>query len=154
MAQASSEISSFRPRRRFFGYDRKATDDFLTHVSSLVEQAQEQLEQAEKELVGYREKERSIGEALLSVAKVADSIKHDARVEEEAIRRQTRNLEETVAATRSQLGTFLRETLDKLAELPEHLDPSEADAKGAEALDISTLTEELTSPVVRAVAQG
>jgi hypothetical protein len=155
MPQPSSEISSFRPHRKFFGYDRKATDEFLKRVATLVEQAQTRLDQGESELAGYREKERSINEVLLSMAKVADSIKHDARLEEETIRRQARNLEEILTTTRSQLGSFLRETLERLEQLPEEIDSSnERESLGTEAFDASDLADHLASPVVRAVAQA
>ena len=55
MSSPSSEISTFRPRRTLFGYERKSTDKFLEHVAELLEKAGERLAEVERELSAYRE---------------------------------------------------------------------------------------------------
>jgi hypothetical protein len=120
--------------------------------AEIVERTEKRIDQAETELAGHRENERSLSEALLSVAKVADTIKHDARLEEETIRRQARNLEQIVATTRSQLTAFLHETLEKLEQLSDEIDTSSQPERleHAETLKASDLAEQLTPSVVRA----
>ena len=114
MIPSPSEISSFRPRRAFLGYERKETDEFLEHVAELLERAGKRIEDSEAELARHREKEQSLNEALLAVAKTADAIKRDARSEAETIRAGALELDQFVATTRSQLSAFLRETLETL----------------------------------------
>jgi DivIVA protein len=120
--QESSEVPSFRPRRALLGYERRATDRFLEQVAEIVRHANERLHQAENELAAYRDKERLLHEALLSVAKVADSIRHEAGVEEEAIRADARELATIVERTRSRLTTFMRETLESVARVTDEIE--------------------------------
>ena len=117
MIPSPSEISSFRPRRAFLGYERKETDEFLEHVAELLERAGKRIEDSEAELARHREKEQSLNEALLAVAKTADAIKRDARSEAETIRAGALELDQFIATTRSQLSAFLRETLETLERL-------------------------------------
>jgi chromosome segregation ATPase len=112
-----SEISSFRPRRALLGYERKETDEFLEHVAELLERAGKRIEDSEAELARHQEKEQSLNEALLAVAKTADAIKRDARSEAETIRAGALELDQFVATTRAQLSAFLRETLETLERL-------------------------------------
>ena len=121
MSSPSSEISSFRPRRTLFGYERKSTDKFLEHVAELLEKAGERLEEVESELAEHREKEQSLNEALLAVARSAETIKHAARSEAEAIQMHARRLDEFVAQKRSQMSVFLEETLESLEKLSDEI---------------------------------
>jgi ABC-type transporter Mla subunit MlaD len=114
VSSSSSEISSFRPRRKLFGYEREATDQFLARTAELLEQAGKRLAQVEAELAEQREQERSLKEALLAAATIADAIKQHARGEADAIRAEARELDAFVATTRSYLSAFLRETLERL----------------------------------------
>jgi hypothetical protein len=117
MPSPSFEISSFRPRRTLFGYERRAVDVFLKHVAELLEEAGNRLDNAERELSQYREKEQSLNEALLAVAKTAESIKHDAHEEAEAVRAHVRELDQFVSTSRSQMSAFLHGTLESLERL-------------------------------------
>jgi len=100
-----------------FGYDRRATEDFCDYVAGVLEDTSRQLERTESELFEYREKEQSLNEALLSVAKSAEAIKHDVHQEAESIRANARDLEELVAATCAHLSAFLTETLETLEQV-------------------------------------
>jgi DivIVA protein len=139
-------LPAFRPKRALFGYERKATDTFLAQVAEVLGKAHEQLERGENELAEHREKERSLNEVLLQIAKVSDAVKADARLEEKAIRDRARDLEQIVTATRSELGSFLRETLEKLDRLAAEMDHgSWADRLNYdEKLDPRTLVGDLT----------
>lgn len=119
---SSSDLPVFRPKRALFGYERKATDTFLARVAEVLASAREQLERNETELAEHREKERSLNEALLQVANFSDAVKADARIEEQAIRDRALALEQIVTATASELGAFLRETLEKVDRLTADLD--------------------------------
>jgi hypothetical protein len=147
----SSEISSFRPRRAFLGYERKETDEFLEHVAELLERAGKRIEDSEAELARHREKEQSLNEALLAVAKTADAIKRDARSEAETIRAGALELDQFVATTRSQLSAFLRETLEKLATIAQVTRPGEqvelSEEEEGERGGASEVREEVPSPV-------
>ena len=135
MSSPSTEISSFQPRRRLFGYERKATDDFLEHVAELLEHAGKRLDQVEAELARHQEKEQSLNEALATVAKTADSIKHDARLEVEKMRMHARELEQFVTATRERLSGFLRETLVEMERIAEQTEArSRVEQSGEEQL--------------------
>jgi hypothetical protein len=112
------DIASFRPGRSLFGYKRKPTNEFLAHVAELLRYAEEQLGKAQAELAEHRDREFALNEALLSIARVAEAIKRDARLEAETIRAQAHEVEEFVAGTRSQLKAFLQETLARLGQLP------------------------------------
>ena len=68
-----------------------------------------------------RRKVRS-DEVLLQIARVSDAVKADARLEEQAILDRAADLEQIVTATRSELGSFLRETLEKLDRLGDEMD--------------------------------
>ena len=119
----SSELSSFRPRRRLFGYGRRATDDFLDYLAGVLEDTSRQLEKSESQLLGYRENEQSLNEALLAVAKNADAIKHDVHREVESIRANARELDKLVAATCAHLSAFLTETLETLEQVAGDIQP-------------------------------
>jgi chromosome segregation ATPase len=155
MSLPSSEISSFRLRTRLFGYERKATDEFLKHVAELVQKAQERIEQVETELAEHRQKESSLNEVLLSAARVM----RDARLEEERIRTQARNLKQVVATTRTQLTMVLRETLQKLEQVPDEIGAGRETEQGErnetlEALDLACeLAPSVASAEERSVEQ-
>lgn len=139
------ELPAFRPKRALFGYERKATDKFLAQVAEVLGSAREQLDQSENDLAKHREKERSLNEVLLQIARVSDAVKADARHEEQAIRDRARDLEQILTATRSELGSFLRESLEKLDRLPAEIGHgSWADsANQDEQLDPRTLVGDL-----------
>lgn len=145
MSSPSSEISSFQPRRSLFGYERKATDDFLEHVAVLLEEAGKRLDEAESELSRSREKEHSLHEALLAVAKTSEAIKHDARREAESIRGDALELQQFVASTRSKLSAFLHETLEKLDGIADEIDRREVahTEQEGEPLEAAHRAEEL-----------
>jgi chromosome segregation ATPase len=145
----SSDIATFRPPRGLFGYQRKPTDEFLGYVAELLEQAGKRLDGAESELARYREKERSLNEALLAVAKTADAIKDDARHEAETIRGEARRLDELVAATRTRLSAFLHETLETLQGIAEDI-PSRGQVPQADAPESSSAADTHGTPSVEA----
>ncbi len=122
MSPGASEIATFRPRRRLFGYDRRSTDEFLAHVAELLEQASTRLAQVEVELAEKRKSEGSLSEALMAAAKTADAIKVDARREADSIRAEVRELDEFVAETRSHLSSFLRDALERLERVSDEIE--------------------------------
>jgi hypothetical protein len=144
MSLPSPEIPSFRPRRKLVGYDRKATDGFVERVADLLEQAGKRADRAEAEIAQYREQERSLHEALMSVAKTADAIKEDARREAEAMREQAREFEELGVKARSQLSSFLHETLERLEGIPGEIETHYrvADPEKEEPFEASGTAEE------------
>jgi DivIVA protein len=118
MLSSQSWVAGFQPGRKLFGYDRKATDEFLAHTGEVLTRTGQRLAQLEAELVEQREKARSLTETLLAAARAGEAIKQDARQEADTIRAEGRALEEFVATRRSQFSAFLRETLEKLETLP------------------------------------
>jgi len=114
MPSPSFEISSFRPRRGLFGYERKATDELIAYAADMLEHTSSRLDEAERELAEYREKEQSLNDALLAVAKSAEAVKADARRQAESIRANAREVDELVATTCTHLSSFLGETLATL----------------------------------------
>src|SRR5918998_1875705 len=119
MSLTPVEIRHVRPRRRFFGYDRRGTDELLDEVRASFEvvwrdraDLGEEIERLEAELARFRELEIALRNTLVSAERAADELKAQAGRQAELVLEQARlNAREITTAAeneRERLRTEIR----------------------------------------------
>ena len=119
MSLTPVELRHVRPKRRLFGYDRRATDALLDDVRASFEvvwreraDLSEEIERLEGELVRYRELEVALRNTLVSAERASDELKAQAGREAELLlegaRLNAREITTAAENERERLRTEIR----------------------------------------------